>query len=138
MSASSSRSAARIAGIVAAALFVLVIILQILLASGILPISMAWGGQHAVLTAGLRMASAAAVVVLALFAYVICRRAGLVSSNPPSTAIKVLSWIITAFLLLNTAANLASQSAGERLLFGPITLLLVISCFVVSVSKSKT
>ena len=137
MSVSSSSSAVKIAGIIAVVLFAVVIVLQILLLSGILPITMAWGGRQSVLTTGLRLASAAAVIILAFFAYVICRRAGLFSHRTPSTAIKILSWIITAFLVLNTIGNFTSTSTGERMLFGPITLLLVASCFIVSMSKHE-
>jgi len=134
MSASTNRSAASIAGNLATALFAVIIVLQLLLASGILPVSMAWGGQQ---SSGLRFASLAAVAILAFFAYVIRRRAGLLGDAPPSRMIKILSWVITAFLLLNTLGNLASQSSGERILFGPISLLLAVSCFVVSFSKPR-
>ena len=98
---------------------------------------MAWGGQQSTLTSGLRIASLAAVAILALFAYVIRRRAGLFSNAAPSRMIKVLSWVITAFLFLNTLGNLVSQSPGERILFGTISLLLAVSCFVVSFSKPQ-
>lgn len=137
MSTSSNRSAVRIAANVATVLFVVMIILQLLLAAGILPISMAWGGQQPVLTTGLRLASLASAAILAFFAYIIRRRAGLVGSAPPSRAIKIISWLITAFLALNTLANLASSSTGEKILFAPIAFLLAVSCLVVSISKSE-
>ena len=98
---------------------------------------MAWGGTQPVLTAGLRAASLAAAALLAAFAYIIRLRAGLLGEGPPSRSIRILSWVITAFLLLNTLGNLASRSAGERLLFGPISLLLALSCLVVSLSKPE-
>jgi hypothetical protein len=59
MSASTNRSAARIAGNLATVLFAVVIVLQLLLAAGILPVTMAWGGRQPVLTASLRFASLA-------------------------------------------------------------------------------
>jgi hypothetical protein len=77
----------------------------------------------------------AAAAILALFAYVIRRRAGLTGDSPPSTTIKILSWLITAFMVLNTLGNLTSQSTAEKIVFTPITILLAISCFVVSISK---
>jgi hypothetical protein len=138
MSASTNRSSASIAGNLATVLFAVTIVLQLLLAAGILPITMAWGGRQPVLTLGLRFASLAAVAIMAFFAYVIRRRAGLLGDAPPSGKIKVLSWMITAFLVLNTLGNLASQSSGERILFGSISLLLAVSCFVVSFSKPPT
>jgi hypothetical protein len=99
---------------------------------------MAWGGQQPVLTTGLRFASLAAAAILAFFAYVIRRRAGLVGDAPIPTFIKILSWLITAFLVLNTLGNFVSQSTGEKILFGPISLLLAVACFVVSISKPQS
>jgi len=58
-------------------MFAVVIILQLLLAAGILPVSMAWGGRQDVLTPNLRVASIVSAVILGLFAYIIRRRAGL-------------------------------------------------------------
>lgn len=136
MSTLSKPSLSRIAGIMAVVLFGIVIILQVLLAAGILPVSMAWGGRQTVLTTGLRFASLGAAVVLACFAFVISRRAGLVGQIPPSTLIKVTSWLVTAYLALNMLGNFTSPSIREKWLFGPITLVLLICCFVVSISKS--
>lgn len=90
MSTLSKPSLNRIAGIMAVVLFGVVIIL-LLLAAGILPVSMAWGGRRTVLTTGLRFASLGAAVVLACFAFVISRWANLVGQIPPSTLIKVTS-----------------------------------------------
>jgi len=137
MSASTKRSAASVAANLANILFAVIIILQLLLAVGILPITMAWGGRQPVLTTGLRLASLAAVAILVFFAYVIRRRAGLLGDIPPSRTIKVLSWLITVFLALNTLGNLASQSTEEKIIFGIISLSLTLSCLVVSLSKPQ-
>jgi hypothetical protein len=130
-----SRSAATMAANVATVLFGIVAVLQLLLALGVLPVTMAWGGTQTELTLGLRLAGVGAAVVLALFAYVIRRRAGLIGDPPPSTVIKILSWVITAFMVLNTLGNLASQSTAEKMVFAPLTILLAICCFIVSISK---
>jgi hypothetical protein len=128
-------------GNLATVLFAVVIVLQLLLAAGILPITMAWGGGQSELTPGLRLASLGAVVILAGFAYVIRRRAGLLregspAAGQPSALIKVLSWVVvTAFLVLNTLGNLASPSMAETLVFGAITIVLVVACAIVSLSK---
>lgn len=128
----------RIAGNLATIFFAIAIVIQILLAAGILPISMAWGGTQQELTGGLRVASVIAAAVLFIFAYVIRRRAGLQDDKPPSRVIKVLSWLITAFLFLNTLGNFASQSQAERLILGPISLVLAASCLVVSLSTDDS
>jgi hypothetical protein len=122
----------------AALLFGVVIVLQILLAAGILPISMAWGGRQAQLTASLRIASIIAAVLLGVIIYIIRYRAGLVGSVPIPVMIKVLSWIITAFMAFNTLGNITSLSTAEKLVFGPVTFLLTVACLLVSASKSNS
>jgi hypothetical protein len=123
---------------IATFMFVVVIVLQILLAAGILPISMAWGGRQSQLTASLRIASIIAAVLLGAFIYVIRYRAGLVSNVPIPVIIKVVSWIITAFMAFNTLGNITSLSINEKLLFGPVTFILTVACLLVSASKSNS
>jgi hypothetical protein len=120
---------------IATFLFVVVIVLQISLAAGILPISMAWGGRQSQLTASLRIASIIAAVLLGAFIYVIRYRAGLVGKVPIPVLIKVISWIITAFMAFNTLGNITSLSTNERLVFGPITFILTVACLLVSASR---
>src|SRR5215216_6046582 len=138
MSIFSSISKVHIAANIATILFVVTIILQLLLAIGILPISMAWGGRQSELTTPLRIASLASAVLLGFFIYVIRRRAGLVGDMPIPTTTRVLSWIITAFMAFNTLGNLASLSTGEKILFGPISFLLTVACLIVSASSLKS
>ena len=128
-------STARIAANIATAVFALAILLQLLLAVGILPISMAWGGVRTALTLQLRLTSLAAAVILGVFAHIIRRRAGFVGGLP-SRFIQILSWVITAFLAFNTRGNFASASAGEARLFGPIILALTLCCLLVSASRT--
>ena len=137
MSILSSRSIIHNAAKLATVLFGITIILQLLLAVGILPASMAWGGRQPVLTTSLRISSLVAIAILAFFAYVIHRRAKLVDGVAVPMIIKILSWVITAYTALNTLGNLASLSLGEKILFGPITFLLTVSCLLISLSKSE-
>jgi hypothetical protein len=119
---------------IATILFVVVIIIQLLLAAGVLPISMAWGGRQSVLTPGLRIASVISAVVLGLFAYVIRLRAGMMGAEDISLIIKMFAWIVTAYMAFNTFANLTSQSKTEKMVFTPITFILTVVCFIISVS----
>ena len=121
---------------VATVLFAVSMLLQLLLAVGALPISMAWGGTQVELTVRLRIASLVAVVVLGLFAYVIRLRAGLLGNPPVPLLVKVLAWVITLFLALNTLGNFASKSVAERAVFGTTTLLLAVACLLVSLSRA--
>jgi hypothetical protein len=134
---STNRSLIRNATKVATILFVVTAILQLALAAGILPVSMAWGGQQTVLAPNLRYASLVAAALLLVFAYVIRRRAMLIEGKPVPTSIRLLSWLITGYMILNTLGNVASVSLGEKLLFGPISFLLVACCWVISSSRSE-
>jgi hypothetical protein len=122
---------------IATFLFVVVIVLQIFLAAGILPISMAWGGRQSQLTDSFRIASIIAAVLLGAFIYVIRYRAGLVGNVPIPGFIKVVSWIITVFMAFNTLGNIASSSTKEKLLFGPVTFILTVACLLVSASSPE-
>jgi len=119
----------------ATALFAFFIGAQLLLAAGVLPISMFWGGRQTVLTPALRMASLAAVVILSLFIYIIRYRAGLLGTLPIPNSIRITAWVVTAFMGLNTLGNFASVSSVEKRLFGPLTLILTAACLIVSASS---
>lgn len=119
---------------VATFLFLVVIVLQILLAVGVLPISMAWGGRQPQLTIPLRIASIIAAVLLGTFIYVIRYRAGLIGDSPMPVNVKLFSWAITAFMALNTLGNAVSLSNNEKILFGPVSFALTATCLLVSIS----
>ena len=108
-----------------------------------MPVSLLWGGSHAELTWQLRFASLLGALVLAGFARVIYKRAehalhgvesdGVVRSNPTNTN-RVLSWIVTAYLALNTLGNFVSKTMYERYVSGLLALLLTVACAIVSSS----
>ena len=124
----------RISANIATVLFGIVILIQLLLAAGVLPITMAWGGRQEVLTPSLRVASIVSAVILGVFAYIIRRRAGLIGGKDIPALVKGLAWIVTAYMAFNTFTNLTSQSTMERIVFVPITAILTIVCFLISIS----
>lgn len=135
MSITQGVSIVRVSANIATILFGIVILIQLLLAAGVLPVTMAWGGRQEVLTPGLRIASVVSAIILGLFAYIIRRRAGLMGGEGTSVWIKVLAWIVTGYMAFNTFTNLTSQSTTERVVFGSITSILTILCLVVSISR---
>ncbi len=120
---------------IATVLFVFFIGFQLLLAAGLLPVSMAWGGRQTELTPVLRLASIAAVILLGVFIYIIRYRAGLIGSVPAPTAIRVLAWVVAGYMALNTVGNFASVNSIEKLLFGPMTIIITIACIIVAASN---
>ena len=90
------RNAAHIASV----LFFIFIVVQLLVAAGIIPISVLWGGRQPDLTPSLRAAS-----------------------------------VVTGYMALNTLGNFASVSNVERFVFGPMTLIMMITSLIVAVSR---
>lgn len=121
---------------IATVVFGLVILYQLLIALGVIPVTMAWGGRQDELTFGLRIASIAAMAILILFAIIIRWRAGLLESKEITLVMRILSWVVTAYMVLNTLGNLTSQSLGEKILLTPLTLILLVTCLLVSASKT--
>ena len=125
----------RYAANIASALFLILIVVQLLAAIGIIPISMLWGGRQPELTLSLRVTSVVAAAVLGAFIYIVRYRAGLVGRMPQPTIIRVLAWVVAGYMVLNTLGNFASASAVERFLFGPMTIVLAITCLIVAASR---
>lgn len=122
---------------VATVLFIVFIGAQLLAAAGALPVSMFWGGRKTELTPTLRVMGFVAAVLLSVFVYVIRYQAGLVGSVPSPTAVRVGAWLVTGYMALNVLSNFASKSPVEKFLFGPLTILLTVSCLVVVASSNN-
>ena len=98
-----------------AALFCLVFAgFQVALALGAPFGQIAWGGASAVLPPGLRWTSAGAAAYLLAAAAIMQVRAGDWGRELPRAPFLVFNVILAAQLALNTAANLATKTAGER------------------------
>jgi hypothetical protein len=94
----------------------------------------AWGGQHDVLPAKLRIGSAVSIALYVLFAYVALARAGLVPPLVNETFTSVSSWVLTAYFALGVVMNGISRSKPERLVMTPTALLLAALYLVLSLS----
>lgn len=127
------RNAANIASV----LFSIFIIVQLLVAAGIIPISILWGGRQPELTPSLRVTSVVAAVILGVFIYIIRYRAGLVGRVPRPIIIRVLAWVVTGYMVLNTLGNFASVSNVERFLFGPMTIVMAVTSLIVAASPVR-
>ncbi len=74
----------------------------------------AWGGSSPVLPAALRWTSAGAAVYLLIAAAIMEVRAGDWGRELPRAPFLIFNIFLAAQLALNTLANLATQTAGER------------------------
>lgn len=124
------------AAIAAAVLFGVVALFQVALALGVPWGAFAFGGRavrdDGILPVGYRAASAVTAVVLVFFAVVILIRGGVIGASGDSTWVTVMSWVIVAFMAINTPMNLMGQHWIEKYVFGGITLVLVVLCSIVA------
>jgi hypothetical protein len=121
------------AAVLAAVLFVGMAAFQTSLALGVPLGAHVLGGRHpGVLPNRLRAFSAIAAAILVGGALVILARAGVIGWPVGATGLLVpATWLIAAFLVLNTLGNLASKSRLERTAFATTTAALaVLSAYV--------
>lgn len=119
-------TARNIAATIATVVLVLLMCYQVLLALGAPVGKAAWGGEHRVLPTNLRWASAAAVLILALAAWMVLARAGIVAPGADVLGIRILTWVFAAYFTLNVVMNLLSKSPLEKAIMTPASAILAL------------
>lgn len=121
------------AAILACAVLAALAAFQLALASGAPLGRFAWGGAHERLPSRLRVASAASIVLYAVFAAILLDRAALIDVIPDGAS-RVAAWVLTGYFLLGIAMNDISRSRGERLVMTPVVALLAVLSAIVASS----
>lgn len=116
------------------ALFGLLVAFHILILFNLLPSNVVWGGR-AESSSSLRILLTVSLIFNALFAIAVAVKIGYIKVGKDSRVINVLLWMIFAYLLLNTAGNLASSSSFETVLFTPITIVAAFLVFRLAIEK---
>ena len=131
---SSRHRVARSSAIAAAVLFGLLAGFQVALALGLPWGEAAWGGAHAELGVGLRVASGVQAVLATGFSLIVLRRAGHQIWAPlPSRWLPIATRILAGYMALGTLMNAASRSSLERAMWTPVAISLAILCGIVAV-----
>jgi hypothetical protein len=126
-----SRLAALVYGVISLA----VIAFQIALAAGAPWGAYAMGGAFpGQFPPELRVAAIVQAVILAGLALVVLARAGVAVPRWSRTS-RWLIWVVVAFSALSLMLNLITPSAGERALWAPVALIMLVSSVIVAVSK---
>ncbi|MDQ0692926.1 hypothetical protein [Arthrobacter sp. W4I7] len=95
---------------------------------------LAWGGQHKVLPAGLRVGSAVSIVLYAAFGYAALAKAALVPSLGSEAVTAVVTWVLAAYFTLGVLMNAISRSKSERAVMTPVALALAVFYLVLALS----
>ena len=127
---------ARRAAIAAALGFLGIAIFELVLAAGAPLGHAAWGGAHAHLSTGERIASAVAVFIWASAALVVLGRAALWSAGKRALLFRRGTWLLVAVSVIAALTNFASHSQYEQLIFGPLAVILAVLCTLVARSAT--
>lgn len=111
-----------------------VIAFQVALALGAPWGAYAMGGSHpGVFPRNLRVAALVQAVLLGLLAAVVLSHAGL-ALVPVSESLPSLIWVVVAFATVSVALNAISRSAGERRIWVPVGLVLLVCSLTVAIT----
>jgi hypothetical protein len=114
-----------------------VVAFQIALAAGAPWGAYAMGGAfRGQFPPALRIAALVQAALIAGMALVVLARAGLVLARC-SRVWRWLVWVVVAFAAVSLVLNLITPSAGERAIWAPVALLLLMSSAVVAVTGSS-
>ena len=103
----------------------LLAIMHMLVLIGTLPADFVWGGG-VTSDARLNLLEGLALLVLALFAWIVALRARIIGTGKPGLGVRIGAWVVFAYMTLNILGNLASGASLERLLFAPATIVLAL------------
>lgn len=114
----------------------LLAIFQITLALGAPLGRFAWGGQHRVLPARLRIGSLVSVVIYALIAVLAWDRVRAIDVVPDVVA-QVGMWIVFAYFVLGILMNAISRSKPERNTMVPVSIVLAVLSFLIAMGYGE-
>jgi len=121
---------------IAALLLAGVAIFQFALALGAPLGAYAWGGRHAgALPDRLRVGSGLSALILLALAAIVLIRGGIIYPAWQG-AMGVAVWVVFLFMVVNTFANLRSESVGERRVMAPLTAAIAILLGFVQISAA--
>lgn len=114
----------------------LLAVFQIALALGAPLGRFAWGGQHRVLPAKLRIGSLVSVLIYALIAVLAWDRVRAIDVVPDVVA-QVGMWIVFAYFVLGILMNAISRSKPERNTMVPVSIVLAALSFLIAMGYGE-
>lgn len=127
----------RVAALLYASVSTGVVVFQLALAAGAPWGAYAMGGAFpGQFPPALRIAALVQAALLVAMAAVVLARTGLILSGW-SRVSRWLIWLVVAFAALSLVLNLITPSAGERMIWAPVALLLLASSAVVALKGSS-
>lgn len=96
----------------------------------------AWGGQHRVLPARLRIGSAVSILIYALIGVIAWDRVGAIDVfGEPFSEVAV--WVVFGYFVLGILMNAISRSKPERFTMVPVTIVLSVLAFFIAMGYGE-
>ncbi|MGB2964524.1 MAG: hypothetical protein WBB69_11120 [Anaerolineales bacterium] len=115
-----------LAGQILIGAFLLMLIMHFLILFQLLPSSFIWGGRVSEDGSNLVQLESVAILVTMLFIGITALKMREIRAGSSKTWINIGTWLIFAYLVLNTLGNFASGVSLETLFFGPLTILMAL------------
>ncbi|WP_249295877.1 hypothetical protein [Agrococcus sp. Marseille-Q4369] len=122
--------------VVLTAVLVLLAVFQLALALGAPLGRLAWGGQHRVLPARLRVGSGIAILIYAGIGVLAWNRVGALDLLPDAAA-SVAMWVVVAYFALGIAMNAISRSRPERWTMVPVAAVLAVLSLLIALEPVR-
>ena len=111
------------------------LILHLLIIAGIVPYEIFWGGQMENDATNMVVMEIIAVAILSVFIGIAVLNTYNLHKYPLLAKIGI--WIVFAYLLLNTAGNLASDTIIEKAVMAPVTFLMSLLALRLAITKKS-
>ena len=125
---------AKAAGNTVAVIMSAFIIFNLLILTGLIPYTMVWGGMIKDAQDMIKF-EVVTIIMLALYLSVILLKTHYKKPGLLKNTAGIFTWVIFAYLILNTALNLLSGVTVEKLVFTPVTVILALLVLRLAVEK---
>ncbi|WP_214468514.1 hypothetical protein [Microbacterium flavescens] len=96
----------------------------------------AWGGQHRVLPARLRVGSAVSILIYALIDIIAWDRVGAIDVFPEPFS-EIAMWVVFAYFVIGIPMNAVSRSKPERYTMAPVSLVLTVLSLLIAMGMGE-
>ena len=126
---------AREAGNILLAGFAALMVFHVLVLLKVVPSNIVWGGQVGDSASNFVLMEIIALVITLLFAVIVAVKVEYLKVSRFHGIINLGIWLIFAYLILNTIANLASGVQAENFVFAPIGLIMAFFALRLGIEK---
>jgi hypothetical protein len=115
----------------------LLMVFHLLILMKIVPANIVWGGQIEASPDRFLMLELIAIFLTALFLVIAILRFRSLHTDKSSLLLRLGTWLIFAYLVLNIAGNLALKVTVETIIFTPVTVILAFCAFRLAGKQGK-